>query len=59
MIGESQGFTEKGLRLLVWNVLWMRGDKHGDPANLDYSLVDSPMRGGPGLKDFLHDVREG
>lgn len=31
----------------------------GDSAHLDRSLVDSPTRGGPGLKDFFHDGREG
>jgi len=28
-------------------------------SNLDDSLVDPEMRGGPELKDFLHDGREG
>ena len=35
------------------------GDAHGDFANLDRSLVESSMREGAELKEFLHDGREG
>jgi hypothetical protein len=35
------------------------GDAHGDSANLNRSLVESSMREGAELKEFLHDGCEG